>query len=560
MRHRRWAAAALVALLVAGAAPLAASPRARTIRIPRTLAAAVENAPRAVSLRFPATHVVFEWSGPRRSALDYRTIGPDGVRSAWTEAGIDDFDAETRRHVTGVLAIRRAVGLEWRNTGGPVEDVRIDYMNTLDGPAVERRVPLTARAGATPAVVSRAEWGADESITRKSGSCAREFAPVQQLFVHHTAGSNSATQDSAATMRAILHYHVKTNGWCDIGYNFVIGRDGRIYEGRWSRTHAPGETPTGEDDLGRGVVGAHVAGYNTGSVGVSLMGNFETQALPATMRSALVDFLAWKAERHGLDPTGKHTFRNGTSSRELHYIAGHRDAGSTACPGAYVYADLPKIRRDVKARMTNRTSVTISLRSDRSRIDYGGSVTLSGLLTDASGLPLPGRELAVYRRGADAWKVKKRLTTGADGSFSLTVRPTAEVSYRADFAGDEALRPGKSAVRTIAVRHVVAAFVEGGRSGDGAYTRFPPDTTSVVLYGWGLPKHQAEIRIRLFRVFTDGTQRRVRIDGTPLLSGEWQLAVPVRTPGRYKAVARFNADDRHLLGKSDPVRFRVRRG
>ena len=152
--------------------------------------------------------------------------------------------------------------------------VKVDLLNTVDGPT--KLVPAArAEAGASgPNIVTRAEWGADESIKSTSGGCSRSFWRVQQLFVHHTAGVNN-DPDPEATMRAIYWYHTKSRGWCDIGYNFVIGPDGSIFEGRWARSYMPWESHTGEDAQGRAVSGAHVANFNSGSVGISMMGNFQ---------------------------------------------------------------------------------------------------------------------------------------------------------------------------------------------------------------------------------------------------------------------------------------------
>ncbi|HVM34383.1 MAG TPA: N-acetylmuramoyl-L-alanine amidase [Actinomycetota bacterium] len=556
------AAALLAALFAPVTAPASSGSLTTTVRIPKTLARSVQHAPRALPLEFSATHVVFSWNGPVRSAIEYRETDATGTTSNWIAPGVDERTRKTGRAETGVLSLGDATAVEWRPaSGAPVRNMRITYLNTVDGPTTTRVVPAPRMAApGAPAIVTRAEWGADESISPRSGSCKRTFAPVQQLFVHHTAGSNSDEQDSAATMRAIYWYHVKSNGWCDIGYNFVVGRDGLLYEGRWARSYASGETHTGEDEAGRAVVGAHVAGYNTGSIGVSLMGNFELEELPNRMRSTLVDFLAWKAQRHGLDPEGRHTYVNGDTKRDLFYIAGHRDAGSTACPGKNVYNILPDIRRETRERMTPRASTLLQLNARPAKIGYGSSSRLTGKLRDANGVPLAGKEISLSRRGADSWRVKRRVTTGADGTFDVSVKPDATVSFRAEFDGDEAFRSATSSSETVTVRHVVAAFVEGGVLLDNGDTRFPPGTRSVALYGWARPSHAARIKIRLFRAAGDGAMRRVGTYGTPLERGEWRYAAGVPSPGRYKAVARFAGDDRHALGKSDPVFFRIRKG
>ena len=90
--------------------------------------------------------------------------------------------------------------------------------------------------------MSRAAWGADEGM--RTG--APEFAPPRKLIVHHTVTPND-DPDPASTVRAIYAYHTHQHGWNDIGYNFLVDAAGRVYEGRYARAYAPGETPTGED-------------------------------------------------------------------------------------------------------------------------------------------------------------------------------------------------------------------------------------------------------------------------------------------------------------------------
>ncbi len=111
----------------------------------------------------------------------------------------------------------------------------MESFNTVDGP--KREVVLESAAqseSGAPPIVTRAEWGADETLKRSTGGCKRSFHPLQQIFVHHTAGSNY-DYNGAATMRAIYAYHTQSRGWCDLGYNFVIDWSGTIYEGRWAQ-------------------------------------------------------------------------------------------------------------------------------------------------------------------------------------------------------------------------------------------------------------------------------------------------------------------------------------
>ncbi|HEX6381568.1 MAG TPA: N-acetylmuramoyl-L-alanine amidase, partial [Acidimicrobiia bacterium] len=207
-----------------------------------------------------------------------------------------------------------------------------------------------------PNIITRAEWGADESIRKDD----QKYAPINKLFVHHTVTSpDGQDSDPAATVRAIYAYHVQGNGWDDIGYNFLIDGEGRVYEGRWAREYAAGEEPTGEDLNDNGVVGAHVLNHNAGSAGVAMLGDFTNGEPTEDAREALIKFMAWKANRHGIDVLAKDPF---TSSDGIvstfPNLAGHRDAGQTACPGSQLYPLLPDIREEVAQYVTAVTGST----------------------------------------------------------------------------------------------------------------------------------------------------------------------------------------------------------
>ena len=145
-------------------------------------------------------------------------------------------------------------------------------------------------------------------------------------------------------MRAIQLYHVKANGWNDIGYNALVDRFGTVYEGRHGGVEA-------------NVVGAHARGFNTGSFGIAVMGDFRTVDPPAEALDALVRTLAWRLDLAHVDPLG--TFNGISSGNErfnpgvpvfLRAISGHRDTGLTTCPGERLYEQIPDLARKVAAR------------------------------------------------------------------------------------------------------------------------------------------------------------------------------------------------------------------
>ena len=184
-------------------------------------------------------------------------------------------------------------------------------------------------AAAKPTIHSRASWGADEGMRRKAPS----YGKVLLGFVHHTDSSNSYSASSVPAMiRGMYAYHVRSLGWNDIGYNFLVDRFGRTWEGRFG-------------GVTKAVVGAQTMNYNEVSTGVSAIGNYQDRAVPLAMTTAFKRILAWKLSVHGVPATGG-VVANG---KYFQRISGHRDGFPTACPGRYLYANLPTIRAGAAA-------------------------------------------------------------------------------------------------------------------------------------------------------------------------------------------------------------------
>ncbi|HEX5365462.1 MAG TPA: FG-GAP-like repeat-containing protein [Acidimicrobiales bacterium] len=215
----------------------------------------------------------------------------------------------------------------------PAAQVHLVHETTRDVAVAE-----TAPAGADPArppVSPRSAWGARAPRT------APTTAPSLQLaVVHHSAGVNGYTAaEVPALLRSIQAYHMDANGWNDIAYNFAVDGFGRVWEGRAGGAE-------------RAVVGAHAQGFNTGSTGVVVLGNFEPTAPSSAAVGAVGTLLAWKFGVHRVDPRTAVSYRTSTGSPKYpagstvrtNRIIGHRDVGSTACPGRNLYARLATIR------------------------------------------------------------------------------------------------------------------------------------------------------------------------------------------------------------------------
>jgi hypothetical protein len=212
------------------------------------------------------------------------------------------------------------------------------------------RTLLTAQVDVpAPPIVTRAQWGADESIRTDD----RGFASLTKAVVHHTVTMNN-DPDPTARIRGIYEFHVKGNGWADIGYNFLVDTAGTIYEGRWAREYAEGETHDGEDGSGRGVIGAHAASHNTGSFGIALLGTFSSDSVTATAEqiASVERIIAWKFGPRQIDPLGSSPFRRGDGATvTFPNISGHRDIVATGCPGDGLYKRLPEIRTAVASQL-----------------------------------------------------------------------------------------------------------------------------------------------------------------------------------------------------------------
>jgi len=182
---------------------------------------------------------------------------------------------------------------------------------------------------------------------------------LQHAVVHHTASTNSYTQAQVpGLIEGIRLYHTTGLGWCDIAYNFVVDRFGTIWQGR-------------SGDITKPVIGGHAKGFNTGSVGVTLLGQFEPGASPTSAQPtlAMIDstakLLAWKLDLHGLAPKGTTTVTSGGSTKyaagvqvTLPIINAHRDHSLTSCPGANVVTVMGALRDLVASYSTGSSTTT----------------------------------------------------------------------------------------------------------------------------------------------------------------------------------------------------------
>ena len=181
-------------------------------------------------------------------------------------------------------------------------------------------VSTVAKKVSKPKIGSRSSWGA------KAYRGSPDYASgIKQAVVHHTSGSNSySAADVPGIIRGIQAYHQQGRGWNDIGYNVVADKYGRLW-------HARG------GDVSKAVIGAHVAGHNTGTFGISVLGTYNSAAPPKKTRDAVASAIAWKFSINGISKATKSN------------LVGHRDLGQTDCPGDAFYAKMGEMRSTVNS-------------------------------------------------------------------------------------------------------------------------------------------------------------------------------------------------------------------
>ncbi|MCC7077621.1 MAG: N-acetylmuramoyl-L-alanine amidase [Acidimicrobiia bacterium] len=196
-------------------------------------------------------------------------------------------------------------------------------------------------AGAFPNIITRAQWGADESWRAAPPS----YGQVKIGIVHHTEGSNDySPSQSAGIIRGIYSYHVFSRGWNDIGYNFLVDKYGQIFEGRFGGVQ-------------NSVIGAHAGGFNTYSTGVSVLGSHISVPPSAEAMAAFESILLWKLSIHNVWPAGQTWIESQGGTKWpagtpvlMRNVSGHQDASATDCPGSQLYVRIPDLANRIAAR------------------------------------------------------------------------------------------------------------------------------------------------------------------------------------------------------------------
>jgi SpoIID/LytB domain protein len=300
-------------------------------------------------------------------------VQEDSGWSSWTPLEIsmdlpDGDEAENILYGTQPLLTNSATGVEVRIDTPDGVEVTKPAMVLLDSPTIKTDAaipepdldstnsgPISTVAASTvsapmPAIISRSQWGADESLIRSGPKIA---PTIKAAFIHHTASQSDYTPEEApAQMRNLYTYFTKGLKYSDMAYNFIVDRFGRLYEGRGG-------------GVDRAIVGGHTAGFNDQTFAISALGNFQKFKPNDPEMIAMVDsvssLLAWKLSMNHRDPNGQTTLVSDSDAGTSKYkpgqtatalvVGGHGDIGSTSCPGKFLEAQLPAIRAAAGAKM-----------------------------------------------------------------------------------------------------------------------------------------------------------------------------------------------------------------
>ena len=368
MRRRTWTMSVFAGLagtvlgLGATIVPVIAPRRADVVPTPTLHADQVSGTQRVTAgwssvVQAPANLVGVKWQGDPAARFAVEARDASGRWQAITEVG---FESDHRPDA-GTLEASRALttpasepvwvgdarAVRVRLTRGSASRVTVERVRSPRAAASSN--VAGAASVAMPGIISRAEWGADENL--RLANCPEPpdiSTNVTIAVVHHTGGNNNYgprnTRDRARLVR-------------------LRDPDAALLRHALQLLHRPLRPDLRRPlrEVWDPVRAAHATGMNTGSVGVALIGNFQSAPVPAAAITALESLLAWKLNWHGVDPTRSvdYTTISGTdrwpagSTHTLPYIVGHRDPGQTDCPGDNVYALLPKIRLAVASRILN---------------------------------------------------------------------------------------------------------------------------------------------------------------------------------------------------------------
>jgi len=270
--------------------------------------------------------------------------------------------------------------------------------------------PILASIG----VVSRQSWGA-----RPTG-CSSTEDDWYRMAIHHTAGSQTSGGTVVGALKSVQAYTMDSGNFCDIPYQFLVGHDGSLYEGRSLALRS----------------GATGGGNNDGNIAVSFLGCYHPNSCPGGNSHAATEPMMTGAHLLIQTLTRIHSIVSDSAT-----IRGHRDwpGNSTACPGEFVHARLAELRVDKAWYAGAELGRSFPANSDEPReVSVGEPSTMWIELTNTGSLRWePGRTFLATTSPRDSesalydpsWPATNRVATvtapvepGQVGRFEFSVR------------------------------------------------------------------------------------------------------------------------------------------
>ncbi len=269
---------------------------------------------RLATADFVRLGVIFDAQAP--TSLEIATSLDGATWSAWRTPVVHHTEQESVAGYVGQLELPTGETARYYKLRGQATFLRMEEMvfrqsehieDVDDAPSQNRAAPAV-----TPGVLSRSEWGA------RSAKCSAGLGKVYRMAIHHTESPTVDKLSVPARLRQIQSYHMDVKGWCDIGYHFLVSRDGRVWQGR----------PVAQ-------LGTHAGGANTGNIGIAVIGSHDSTPVTTTQINAIADVVRFHADAAGIAI-------NRTT------IKGHREYKSTSCPGDALFKQLVTIVESAK--------------------------------------------------------------------------------------------------------------------------------------------------------------------------------------------------------------------
>lgn len=239
------------------------------------------------------------------------------------------------------------------------------------------------------------------------------------LIVHHSAGFTNYN-DYQWVVNYYWDLHVNTNGWSDIGYNWLIDPNGIVYEGR-----------------GSGNLGAHFSCLNSGTIGICIIGNYMNNTVAPNALASLKELALWEACQYNIAIADSSL--HATSNLVLNHLSGHRDANGatvgcpkgTVCPGDLLFAIIDSLALD----MSNSACYLTEKEFKQTRFSIFPNPTENELTISATSFPwdlkiinIKGQEVATFQSSESEKSLK--LSHLKPGIYQVIFNSPAGKSYQ----------------------------------------------------------------------------------------------------------------------------------